>query len=174
MEVVELFDKERKPLNRKKGKYLPFEEGEYMQICHVCIFNDKNEMLIQKRSLDKVDHPGKWDISSGGGVLPNESVYDAAGRELFEELGVKYDFSDERIFFTMHYEKGFDDYFLIHMNKNINEFTYLKDEVLDIRWASLSEILLMMKNDEFIRYKNGFIELIFELSIDRGSYPRKK
>lgn len=173
MEIVELFDKDRKPLNKQKGKYLPFEEGEYMQICHVCIFNDKNEMLIQRRALDKIDHPGKWDISSGGGVLPNESIYDAIERELFEELGVKYDFKNERVYFTMHYEKGFDDYFLIHLNKDIKEFIYPINEVLDIKWASLEEVLLMMEKDEFIRYKNGFIELLFALSLDRGSYPRK-
>lgn len=173
MEVVDLFNKDRKPLNKQKGKYLPFDEGEYMQICHVCIFNDKNEMLIQQRALDKIDHPGKWDISSGGGVLTNETIYDAAARELYEELGIKYDFSNERVYFTMHYDKGFDDYFLIRINKDINEFSYPLDEVLNIRWASLNEILSMMDNDEFIKYKNGFIELLFALSIDRGSYPRK-
>ena len=144
-----------------------------MVIVHVCLFNDKNEMLIQQRALDKIDWPGKWDISSGGGVMAGEEPVKAAERELFEELGIKVNLENERVYFTMHYEKGFDDYYLIDCNFDIDQFIIPKDELLDIKWASKNEILNMMEKDEFLRYKEGFINLLFELKSSRGSYPKK-
>ena len=37
-------------------------------VVHVCIFNSKGEMLIQKRADDIVRWPGYWDVSVGGGA----------------------------------------------------------------------------------------------------------
>lgn len=173
MELTSLYDKNRKPLNKTAEKYSKFEEGEYMEIVHVCLFNSKCEMLIHKRALDKFDQPGKWDISSGGGVMVGETVADAAARELFEELGVKYDFLDERVFLTVHYNKGFDDYYLIYLDKELNDFIVNPEEILDIKWASKEVILDMMKADEFIRYNDGFINLLFAMYENRGTYPKR-
>ena len=172
MELTSLYDKNRKPLNKQVDKYSKFQENEYMEIVHVCIFNKKGEMLIHKRALNKVDQPGKWDISSGGGVMVNETVSHAASRELFEELGVKYSFDDERVFLTVHYDKGFDDYYLISLDYTIDEFRIDKDEVLDIMWASKDKILKMMDNGDFIKYNDGFIQILFSMFNNRGTYPR--
>ena len=172
MELTSLYDKNRKPLNKKVDKYSQFNEGEYMEIVHVCIFNINNEMLIHKRSLDKIDQPGKWDISSGGGVMVGETVSAAASRELFEELGIKYDFDNERVYLTVHYNKGFDDYYLILLDIDIYEFKIDKKEVLEIMWASKEKIIDMMENDEFIKYNDGFIQLLFSMFDNRGTYPK--
>ena len=174
MELTSLYDKNRKPLNKQVDKYSKFQENEYMEIVHVCIFNKYNEMLIHKRSLNKLDQPGKWDISSGGGVMIDETVSQAASRELFEELGVKYSFDDERVFLTVHYDKGFDDYYLISLDYSINEFKIDNEEVLDIMWASKDKISAMMKNGEFIQYNDGFIEILFSMFNNRGTYPREE
>ena len=173
MELVDLYDKNRIPLNKTKDKYSKFNDGEYMIIVHTCLFNNKGEMLIQQRGLDKIDFPGKWDISSGGGVMSGETPSCAAERELFEELGVKVDLSNERVYFTIHYQKGFDDYYLINYDADINEFKIPKEELLNIKWASREEIFNMTKNNEFIEYKKGFIDLLFEMYINRGSYPKR-
>ena len=174
MELTSLYDKNRKPLNKQVDKYSQFNEGEYMEIVHVCIFNKNNEMLIHKRSLDKIDQPGKWDISSGGGVMVGESVSKAASRELFEELGIKYDFDKERVYLTVHYNKGFDDYYLILLDIDIIEFKIDGKEVLEIMWASKEKIIDMMENDEFIKYNDGFIQLLFSMFDNRGTYPKRR
>ena len=133
MEKIDLYDKNRKPLGKTAIKYMPLAEGEYQIIVHVCLFNDKNEMLIQQRALDKIDFPGMWDISSGGGVMAGEEAYQAAERELFEELGLSVSLENERPYMTIHYPNGFDDYYLISCDKNINEFIIPQDEVVVVR-----------------------------------------
>ena len=172
MEIIDLYDKDRKPLNKTAIKYNPLKSGEYQIIVHTCLFNDLGQMLIQKRGLDKIDWPNKWDISSGGGVMSGETSPNAAQRELYEELGVKTNLENERPYFTVHYPKGFDDYYLVDCSLDINDFTYDGNEVIDIKWASLSEIKNMIKNDEFIKYNEGFIDLLFSMKNNRGTYPK--
>ena len=173
MEIVDLYDKDRKPLNKTAIKYSKLKSGEYQIIVHVCLFNSKGEMLIQKRAADKIDWPNMWDISSGGGVMAGENNQQAAERELYEELGIQVSLDNERPYFTIHYPKGFDDYYLIDCDKNINEFTIPLEEVLSIKWASKQEILEMMHSGTFINYNQGFIDLLFSMKDNRGSYPRK-
>ena len=57
---------------------------------HVLVFNSQgDELLLQKRSLNKDIQPGKWDTSVGGHVDCGESYLAAAVREMDEELGFK-------------------------------------------------------------------------------------
>ena len=55
---------------------------------HVLIFNLKGEVFLQKRSIWKDMHPGRWDSSTSGHVAPGESYEQAAHRELREEIGI--------------------------------------------------------------------------------------
>jgi isopentenyl-diphosphate delta-isomerase type 1 len=57
-------------------------------VVHVLVFNDKNELLLQKRSQNKKIQPGKWDTSIGGHIESGESREEALAREAKEELGI--------------------------------------------------------------------------------------
>ncbi|MCE5194434.1 MAG: NUDIX domain-containing protein [Nitrospiraceae bacterium] len=59
------------------------------RVVHVLVFNNKGELLLQKRSINKDVAPGKWDTSVGGHVNPKEELIDAAKREMKEELGIE-------------------------------------------------------------------------------------
>ena len=72
------------------------------------------------------------------------------------------------------YDKGFDDYYLISLNYAIDEFKIDKDEVLEIMWASKDKIIKMMDNGDFIKYNDGFIEILFSMFNNRGTYPRER
>ena len=56
---------------------------------HVLIFNQKGEVLLQKRSPRKDRHPCLWDSSAAGHVSADEGYDTTARRELAEELGVE-------------------------------------------------------------------------------------
>ncbi len=54
----------------------------------VLIYNDKGQILLQKRSMTKDLDPGKWGISVGGHVTKGQTYEEAAAREMEEELGI--------------------------------------------------------------------------------------
>lgn len=51
----------------------------------------RKKMLLQKRSSSKPTWPGVWSNATCTHPLPGETYADAAGRRLFEEMGVKTD-----------------------------------------------------------------------------------
>ena len=89
MEYIDIFDENNNPTGQIKEKGKAHEEGDFHRTAHVWIINDKNELLLQKRSANKKSHPNCWDISGAGHIKAGESVIDGAIRELKEELGVE-------------------------------------------------------------------------------------
>jgi len=56
---------------------------------HIFVVDPDGRMYLQKRSLYKQEHPGKWDSSAAGHVRSGESYDEAAARELAEELNLR-------------------------------------------------------------------------------------
>lgn len=57
-------------------------------VVHLHLFNERNELFLQKRSMKKDLLPGKWDTSVGGHFTPGETASEALARETSEELGI--------------------------------------------------------------------------------------
>lgn len=55
---------------------------------HILVFNSRDELFLQKRSMSKDEQPGKWDSSAAGHVDSGEAYLDCARREITEELGI--------------------------------------------------------------------------------------
>jgi isopentenyl-diphosphate delta-isomerase len=53
----------------------------------VFIFNDRGEMLLQQRALNKYHSPGLWTNSCCSHPRPGEDTTEAASRRLEEEMG---------------------------------------------------------------------------------------
>ncbi len=64
------------------------KKGCIRRVVRVLVFNDKGQILIQRRGA-KVLAPLKWDQSAAGHVDEGESYEVAAARELEEELSIK-------------------------------------------------------------------------------------
>ena len=139
------------------------KENEYHLGIHVCVFNSKAEMLIQKRQITKTADPGKWDFSARGSVLKNETSQEGAHRELLEELGIDYNFNSERAKFTINSEKLFDDYYFIKKDINSNEIKLQKEEVEFAKWASKDEIIELIEENKFAKCSKELINYIFEI-----------
>jgi isopentenyl-diphosphate Delta-isomerase len=56
---------------------------------HIWIFNDRGEVILQKRAANKDTYPGLWDVSVGGHVEIGDDYETTAIRELEEETGLK-------------------------------------------------------------------------------------
>jgi isopentenyldiphosphate isomerase len=170
MELWDIYDKNRNLTGRTIERGSELCKGDYHLVVHVCIFNSKNEMLIQQRQPWKKGWPNMWDITVGGCALTGETSVEAAERETLEEIGYNIDLSQERPFFTINFEVGFDDYFLLEREIDINDLTLQYEEVQTVKWASKDEVLRLVKDGKFIDY--WFTELLFDMRNNRGSIRR--
>ena len=154
-----------------RGEATP--EGYYRLVVHVCVFNSEGQMLIQQRQPFKRGWSNLWDISVGGSAVSGDSSRSAAERETFEELGLSIDLADIRPTLTVHWEHGFDDYYVLTRSVDLNALRLQYEEVQAVRWASKEEILQMIDNGLFIPYEKSLIELLFFRRDHRSSHTRE-
>lgn len=64
-------------------------DGDWHVAAHVWIVTPDGRVLLQKRSLEKENWPGYWDVSAAGHVSAGETAAEGAVRETFEELGLR-------------------------------------------------------------------------------------
>ncbi len=73
--------------------YLPRKVVHAQKLLHrtisVSVFNDKGEILLQKRSATKDSNAGKWANAAGGHVTKNKDYEETTSREVEEELGIQ-------------------------------------------------------------------------------------
>ena len=145
MELVDLYDEGRVPLGRTAERSAPRGPGEYRMVVHVCVFDRRGRMLIQRRTAEKTIWPGLWDVSVGGGVDAGETSRQGAEREFREELGHPL---------------------------ALRELVLQKEEVQAVRWAGLEEILAMIDEGSFIPYPKSFLHFLFDMRAQFG-FPTK-
>jgi len=166
MEKFDLYNFDKTLTGRTMERGNPVPAGCYRLVIHVCVFNSKGQMLIQQRQKGK-SWSELWDISVGGHVVAGESSQDGAKRELQEELGLSNDFSNQAPVISLTFENGstgafgMDDMYIIHSNAEISSLSLQKEEVQQVKWASLEEVKKMIDNQTFIPYHKGLIEFLF-------------
>ena len=169
-EIIDLYTVDRELTGKTAKRGDPLAEDTYRLVVHVCIFNSKGEMLIQKRADDIVRWPSYWDISVGGGASAGDNSRMAAERETAEELGLSIDFSDRRPVITVNFSDGFDDFYTIEMDVSLDDLHLQKEEVADARWASREEIEAMIDDGSFIPYQKELLGYLFFARERRGTW----
>ncbi len=160
-ELWDLYTKDRERTGRMHRRGDPMKDGEYHLAVHVCIFNSRNEMLIQQRQPFKEDWPNMWDLTAAGSALQGENSQQAAEREVAEELGLGIDLSDRRPDFTINFVHGFDDYYLLEQEVDLASLRLQEEEVQAVRWAGKEEVLAMQEQGTMIPY--WFLDKLFEV-----------
>ena len=169
MELWDVYDMNRNKTNRTVVRGEAIQPGNYHLVVHVCVFNRDGEMLIQQRQPFKQGWSNMWDITVGGSAVAGDSSQVAAQRELFEEIGLEFDFEQMRPHYTIHFENGFDDIYIIEKDVDLRTLKLQYEEVQNVKWASKDEILSMIEVGEFIPYFESIIHLLFDGSKHRGS-----
>jgi isopentenyldiphosphate isomerase len=134
-ELWDIYDRERVLTGKAHQRGNPLGNNEYHLVVHICIFNSKNELLIQQRQPWKDGRPDMWDVSAAGSALAGEDSIKAAERETREELGYELDLTGERPYFTINFQYGFDDFFLVQRDIELGQLKLQHEEVKAVRWA---------------------------------------
>ena len=162
MEHFDLYDVNRRFVGRqiRRGERLP--KDLYHIVVHLCIFNGKGRLLIQRRRDDKEGFPGLWDLSVGGSALRGEVSLDAVKREAKEELGFAVQ-GDPVPVMTMMFSEGFDDYYICLSDVDLSDLVLQKEEVAEVRWASLEDVLELIEYGKFIPYRPDMMRLLWDM-----------
>ena len=73
---------------RQEKRSIVHKERLYHRAVHIFIFNESDQLYLQRRSMTKDTAPGKWVTSCSGHVDSGEDYDTSARRELGEELGL--------------------------------------------------------------------------------------
>lgn len=161
MELFDLYNASRQPTGKTMVRGTPTPAGCYRLVVHVCIFNSKGEMLIQQRQPFKPTWSNMWDLTVGGGVVSGETSQMGAHREVLEEIGLDVDFSNTAPALSVTFPDGFDDYYILERDLDIDSLRFQYEEVQGVKWASMEDIFTMIGSGEFIPYHKAFIQFLF-------------
>lgn len=127
----------------KEEKLKTHQLGLLHRAFSVLIFNDSNELLLQKRALTKYHSPGLWTNTCCSHPQPGETILEAGERRLMEEMGFSTELKEA---FSFIYkadvgsdltEHEFDHVMVGRYNAHGN---YNLAEVADARFVSLEEL----------------------------------
>ncbi len=109
----------------------------------VFIFNDKNELMLQQRALDKYHSPGLWTNTCCSHQRDGETNIEAGRRRLQEEMGFVTELEESISFmYKAPFDNGLTEYEYDHVllgNYN-NEPIINIDEVASWKWMPLKDV----------------------------------
>ena len=111
----------------------------------VFVFNEKDEMLLQQRSLNKYHSAGLWSNTCCSHPQPNEDIGESASDRLFEEMGIR---CPLEFIFKFTYRSELEDNLVEHeldyvfVGKTSEQPKPNPDEVSDWKAITLSDLEL--------------------------------
>lgn len=148
-EKILLVDEHDNPLNYEE-KLKVHENGALHRAFSIFIFNDKNEMLLQKRALSKYHCGGFWSNTCCSHQRENEVLNDAAHRRLNEEMGFDTEIFDIFSFrYDILFENGLSENELdhIYVGNYENNPVINPKEVDDFKWIKYNELKEWIKTN---------------------------
>ena len=140
MELWDLYDAEGRLTGETmmRGEKVP--NGRYHRVVEAIFLNSHGEILLQKRALQKMLHPGILWYPTGGAVLAGETVEQACIREVQEELGFVPDMENARLLHHRVEHRFIRDVFLIFQEVDVKRMRFQEGEVDDALWLFPEDI----------------------------------
>ncbi|MFA5792045.1 MAG: isopentenyl-diphosphate Delta-isomerase [Candidatus Paceibacterota bacterium] len=143
------------------------QSGNLHRAFSIFVFNNKNELLLQQRALDKYHSGGLWTNTCCSHPRPEEETINAAHRRLQEEMGFNcelieiFSFKYKAIFNNGLIENEFDHVFI---GKYDNEIIPNNEEVNAYKWVDLKWLEKDMKENQEIYTE--WLKICFEKVLD--------
>jgi isopentenyldiphosphate isomerase len=146
-EIVQIVDRDNLEVTALPRRIMR-EQGLIHRASYILVFNEQEELFLQKRTATKDLYPSCWDVAAGGVVLAGESYEESAARELAEELGVA----------GVSFTPLFDQYFEEDDNRvwgrifscvHSGPFQLQKEEVASGSFMKVSDVFELSKKENF-------------------------
>jgi ribosomal protein L11 methyltransferase len=136
-EIFEVVDEQGRIVGRAPRALCHRTPSLLHRAAHVIVTDGAGRIYLQKRSLDKDIHPGKWDTSVGGHVDAGEDFEAGARREMREELGLT---GDLRFLYRYQWRAACETELVetfLHVTQSAPKIR--PEEIEEGRWFTLSE-----------------------------------
>ncbi|PLX83360.1 MAG: NUDIX hydrolase [Desulfuromonas sp.] len=138
-ETFDIVDEEDRVIGQAPRTLCHGDPSLVHRAAHVLLFDSRDRLLLQKRSMDKDVQPGRWDTSVGGHLDPGEDYLAAACREMAEELGVK-GVALTRLY-PSRIRNGFESENVVtFLARYDGRVEFARDEIDEVRFWSAEEI----------------------------------
>lgn len=147
MELLNIYNENNEPLEKSIDREEVHNKGLWHHEILVIVVNEKNQVLLQKRSYKRRHLPGKWALCAGH-VIGDDTTKATAVRELKEEIGLSILQKDLK--FIEIYKKGdptnkrFSYVYLVRTDKKIKDFKIQKSELTDIKYVPIRKLIKMI------------------------------
>lgn len=138
-EFIICVDKNDKKISLEE-KIKVHKEGILHRAFSIFIFNNKNELLLQRRALEKYHSPGLWTNTCCSHQRETETLKEAALRRLQEEMGFKCDINEKFVFsYRVEFEDGLIENEIDHVfvGKYNDDVFINSDEVKEYKWITV-------------------------------------
>ncbi len=141
----------------RTGEILPRPDihrlGKIHRAVHLYLFNAKNEILLQRRSLTVDSYPGVFSISVLGHINAGEFSAVTVRREIEEELGIDasglqinflFSYFTEGINHETYIDRQFNDIYVTRANIRVESIHFDPAEVSEIKFVPLETFQEML------------------------------
>lgn len=146
MEKRDLYDENKQKTGEVIEKGQPIPNGRYYITVVVWMQNFEGKFLIQRTAPEKYH---MW-ATTGGHPKSGESSLEGIVTEIKEELGLTVNSNELKLFKTIKTEDDFVDLYYLKHDFDIEEITVQKEEVEDVKWASIEEIESLINEKLFL------------------------
>ena len=166
-EIVGIFDKNDNYIGKATRKEMR-SKNLIHRATDIVVLNQKNEILVQTRSMKKEYCPGYLDATVGGVVGDGEDVYLSAKREVGEEIGIDIK-NDNKLKYVLKYFFEEDisrcfsyEYYIKLTEDEVKSIVFRDNEVSSIEWYSKEKLIECFKDKNF-KITNGSKQSILNL-----------
>lgn len=146
-ELIEILDNLGNPTGKTTSREEIHLKGLPHKSVHIHIINDKNQLLLQKRSATKLIFPNVWAPAVGGHISAGEDLLCTAIRETKEEVNLDITASQlnfigivkDSASYRDHHENEFLHIFTMNLPEEI-DLNISNNEVSGLKWFKIQEL----------------------------------
>lgn len=169
-ELIDVLDEN----GNKTGEILTREQihkkGLYHRIVVIVIIDAQGNILMQQRSKNKAQNPGKWDVAVAGHISSGQTSIEAAMRETLEEVGIKV--NEQELEYVLTYknkENVEEDYidnqiydcYIVKRDKiNLRNIKVQESEVEQVKLCNLKEFSEIIENGNIMERDEFYKKII--------------
>lgn len=139
MDLVDIYDSQRRPTGRTHRRGVPLAKGDYILVVCVWVSDGNGRLLLTLRAPEKLASPNSWE-NSGGAALAGESSREAICRELREETGIHAAPEAFLLLETARSQDAFFDFYFLTNPVPLDQIVLQPGETTDARWVTLEEM----------------------------------